>query len=367
MYRAHRIQTRLYTAFYLSCWMSSQTTFPIDAAQLTSVITEGIFYGIYLVTFFACIRDLLFCNSYDTFVIKPRKDIHFNMLVGAFCLLFFATLDIAAGIRLNLRVFLYLRGNTVDDFGDIAYWVNVLKMVTFVGQMITGDAILLYRCWVIYGKDFWVISAPAMMLAAELVCGCLEIYTESTFGSDMTFVVSKQFTPYIFSVVALTFSMNVIVTSLIIWRIRSIMNNTKKLFPSCTRRSPLENAGCIMLDSGVLYTGSTLIMLITYIFANNASYLVSDCLVQIIGITFNVIINRVGRGQATCTRVFDEKPRARLSGQSSLHPEKTFSQPLQFAANASFADSDIERFSESPTVYDQASTLTLPTKTHPAQ
>ncbi|KAJ3834152.1 hypothetical protein F5878DRAFT_545358, partial [Lentinula raphanica] len=233
--------------------------------------------GIYLVTFFACIRDLLFCNSYDTFVIKPRKDIHFNMLVGAFCLLFFATLDIAAGIRLNLRVFLYLRGNTVDDFGDIAYWVNVLKMVTFVGQMITGDAILLYRCWVIYGKDFWVISAPAMMLAAELVCGCLEIYTESTFGSDMTFVVSKQFAPYIFSVVALTFSMNVIVTSLIIWRIRSIMNNTKKLFPSCTRRSPLENAGCIMLDSGVLYTGSTLIMLITYIFANNASYLVSDC------------------------------------------------------------------------------------------
>lgn len=168
--------------------MASQPIFPIDEAQLTSVITEGIFYGlvlsqpvvvclkyrftlsditqwiilsfvhvhiwsynprttgINLVTFFACIHDLLISSyqnqSLHTIVLKPRKEIHINMLFGALCLLSFATLDLAAGIRLNLRVFLSLRGNTVEDFGDISYWVNVLKMVSFVGQIFTGDSIL---------------------------------------------------------------------------------------------------------------------------------------------------------------------------------------------------------------------------------
>ncbi|GAW05636.1 hypothetical protein LENED_007506 [Lentinula edodes] len=275
--------------------MASQPIFPIDEAQLTSVITEGIFYG-------------------------NQPQIHINMLFGALCLLSFATLDLAAGIRLNLRVFLSLRGNTVEDFGNISYWVNVLKMVSFVGQIFTGDSILLYRCWVIYGRNFWVIAAPATMLAAELVCGCFEIYTEFAFGSGTSLIVSKPFAPYIITVIVLTVFVNISVTSLMIWRIWSIIHDTQKLSPSRTRCGPLSGALCILLDSGLMYTSSALIMLVTYVVSNNASYLVSDCLVQIIGITFNLIIIRVGRGTATQPLVVSEKTLSmRVPEQHSLH------------------------------------------------
>ncbi|KAJ3864189.1 hypothetical protein EV359DRAFT_41563 [Lentinula novae-zelandiae] len=262
--------------------MASQPIFPIDEAQLTSVITEGIFYGL--------------SQSFSTIVLKPRKEIHINMLFGALCLLSFATLDLAAGIRLNLRVFLSLRGNTVEDFGNISYWVNVLKMVSFVGQIFTGDSILLYRCWVIYGRNYWVIAAPATMLAAELVCGCFEIYTEFAFGSGTSLIVSKPFAPYIITVIVLTVFVNISVTcelinfilpsntlvliryaALMIWRIWSIIHDTQKLSPSRTRCGPLSGALCILLDSGLMYTSSALIMLVTYVVSNNASYLVSDC------------------------------------------------------------------------------------------
>ncbi|KAJ4490956.1 hypothetical protein J3R30DRAFT_3278392 [Lentinula aciculospora] len=338
--------------------MSPQRTFPIDEAQLTSVITEGIFYG-----------------HVRTFVFKRRKDVHVHMIVAAICLSFFATLDLAAGIRLNLRVFLYLRGNTVDDFSDISYWVNVLKMVAFVGQVLTGDSILLYRCWVIYGRNYRVIAAPAIMLAAELICGCAEIYIESTFGTGMTLVVSKQFSPYIITVIVLTVCVNISVTcecrvalALIIWRIWSIINTTKKLFPSRTR-SPSSDALCILVDSGLMYTSSALIMLITYVMQNNASYLVSDCLVQIIGITFNLIIIRVGRGTATQPLAELEKTRSDVSERHSIYFSNSASQREHFDASASFNSFDTERLREGTELRldDDSGVLTPPPKTHSAR
>ncbi|KAJ3735992.1 hypothetical protein DFJ43DRAFT_1150788 [Lentinula guzmanii] len=370
--------------------MPTQTTFPVDEAQLMSVITEGIFYGefkifkinepqstdrnltaliytgIYLVTFFACIHDLLVSHGHDlSCVLKRRKDIHVKMIIGAICLLFFATLDLAAGIKLNLRVFLSLRGNTAEDFGDISYWVNVLKMVSFVGQLFTGDTILLYRCWVIYGRNCWVIAAPAIMLVAELICGCFEIYTESTFGPGRSLVVYKQFAPYIITVIVLTVCVNISVTSLIIWRIWSIISNAKKLFPSRTR-SPLSDAIRILLDSGLIYTSSALVMLITYIVSNNASYLVSDCLVQIIGITFNLIIIRVGRG--TATRSFDKmsKTPSQLPERRLLNFRETLPQSRTFDASSSspsLSDVEAERFHQR-TVVDDGVRITPLTKAH---
>ncbi|KAJ3711471.1 hypothetical protein DFJ43DRAFT_1161750 [Lentinula guzmanii] len=219
---------------------------------------------------------------------------------------------LAAGIKLNLRVFLSLRGNTAEDFGDISYWVNVLKMVSFVGQLFTGDTILLLSMLGDIWKNCWVIAAPAIMLVAELICGCFEIYTESTFGPGRSLVVYKQFAPYIITVIVLTVCVNISVTSLIIWRIWSIISNAKKLFPSRTR-SPLRcypYPARFWTDIYELSAGHA-----DHVYCVQQRELPGFRLLQIIGITFNLIIIRVGRG--TATRSFDK-----MSKTPSQLPER---------------------------------------------
>jgi hypothetical protein len=52
-----------------------------------------------------------------------------------------------------------------------------------------------------------------------------------------------------------------------------------------------------MIESGLIYTLSVIILFCVYITSNNAQFGVSDAVVQIIGITFNLIIIRVQDAQ----------------------------------------------------------------------
>ncbi|PSR70618.1 hypothetical protein PHLCEN_2v13506 [Hermanssonia centrifuga] len=52
----------------------------------------------------------------------------------------------------------------------------------------------------------------------------------------------------------------------------------------------------IILDSGLIYTLSVIIFFATSVAGSNAEYAVSDVIVQLIGITFNLIIVQVNTG-----------------------------------------------------------------------
>lgn len=50
----------------------------------------------------------------------------------------------AFGLRHNLDAFVYYTGpgGATAEFGDISYWVNVMKSADYVAQTAIGDAIL---------------------------------------------------------------------------------------------------------------------------------------------------------------------------------------------------------------------------------
>ncbi|PIL34435.1 hypothetical protein GSI_03210 [Ganoderma sinense ZZ0214-1] len=53
-----------------------------------------------------------------------------------------------------------------------------------------------------------------------------------------------------------------------------------------------------IIESGLMYTVSVVILVVVYLASNNAQYAVSDCIVQIIGIAFNLIIIRIDQGSS---------------------------------------------------------------------
>ncbi|KAF8622046.1 hypothetical protein AX15_007329 [Amanita polypyramis BW_CC] len=190
----------------------------------------------------------------------------------------FATVDVAFGLRHNIEAFVYFEGEATQYFEDISSWVNVMKMICYVGQTFVGDAILLYRCWVVYNRRWLVVIIQIIMWLGETACGIMAAYGEATLHhGGSAGLKTNDLLPWITSLLTLTLATNVITTSLIVYKI-------------CVMR--------VLIESGTFYTASVVLLFVVYMSSSNAELPVSDAIVQIIGITFNVIIVRGDRDES---------------------------------------------------------------------
>ncbi|TFK32631.1 hypothetical protein BDQ12DRAFT_616759, partial [Crucibulum laeve] len=259
--------------------------------------------GIYLVTFFSCLQVLLFENGRLKGLTATNK----TLLVAALLMFVFGTLDVALGLRHNLDAFVYTTGTPEEEFAHISYWVNVMKIVNYDAQTFIGDGILLYRCFIIYNRAWLIIILPALMWIGTAVCSVLAVYIEATLGTGV--LTESQLKPFITGTLSLTLAMNIITTDegdihsgLIIHRILLIQSNTVGRLTRTSGISPPSRVVKVLIECGAIYTVSVLILFGCYLSSNNAQLGVSDSIVQIIGITFNLIILNVGRGTATTSQ-----------------------------------------------------------------
>ncbi|KAF9449210.1 hypothetical protein P691DRAFT_799526 [Macrolepiota fuliginosa MF-IS2] len=261
-------------------------TFLIDAAQVVGLFMESVFYG--------CLRVLFMMDGR----LKPFARIHLKMVFAAVAMFVFASLDVAFHLRHNLEAFTVYEGDPVEEFSKVSNWINVVSMGCYVGQTFIGDSILLYRCWIIWSRKWWIVLAPAIFWLAGTTCGILTIYTEATLRNSDGLLNASKLIPFITSMLSLTLVTNLLTTSLMVYRIQTIRKRLKHKSNSTTY-TPLTNVMRLLIESGLLYTSSIVILFILYMSSNNGQYGVSDAIVQIIGITFNLIITRVDRGEAT--------------------------------------------------------------------
>jgi len=266
--------------------------FEITAAQIVALFMEAIFYGIYLVTFGSCMRVLLWKDGW----FKRLAAINKTMVTTALLMMVFATLDVGLGLRHNLDAFVYTNGGRTPaaEFAQISYWVNVMKFASYAAQTFIGDGILIYRCYVVYDRNPFVISFPVLTWLGTTACAVVATVTEASIGTGV--LNQFQLKPFITSMLTLTLATNVITTSLLIHRIWSIQSRTSR---RTTRDNPYSRLVTMLVECGMIYTSSILILFGCYLASNNAQLGVSDSVVQIIGITFNLLILNVDRGTVT--------------------------------------------------------------------
>ncbi|KAJ7931732.1 hypothetical protein B0H13DRAFT_2524736 [Mycena leptocephala] len=276
--------------------------FLIDSAQIVGLFMETLLYGVYLVTLGQCLHALLWSPAEHRF--RAKNKIHWPMLVAAILMFTFATLDVAFGLRHNLDAFVYYTGpgGAKEELENISYWVNVMKTADYVAQTCIGDAILIYRCYMVWGKKLWIIAPSFLLWLGGTTCGAILTYTFATLNKA-ALIDTASATPWVDSMIALTLSMNILTTSLIVYRIWTVDKQTCNMIATSStarsrRVSRLKSVMRILIDSAALYTVSVIIFVITYIAGSNANYGTSDNVVQIIGICFNMIIIRVNAREA---------------------------------------------------------------------
>ncbi|SJL11543.1 uncharacterized protein ARMOST_14947 [Armillaria ostoyae] len=248
------------------------------------------------------------------------------MVAASLWLLVFSTLYVACHLRFILDAFIYSNGEPIDTFQDMSHPVNVMLLVTFVAQTFMGDCILLYRCWVIYGRQWMVVICPVIMCIAEIGCGIAGVCIETSLGPDSS-ITNPSIFPLILTHLSLTLATNVITTSLIVHRIWTVHSAVRQVVPSI-KNNPLRNALVVVIESASVYTVSAVVLLVIYAIGSDACYVMTGTIVQIIGITFNLIIIRFARGTAvksmeetiTSLRVPPRRVGQRVAFQNSRRP-----------------------------------------------
>ncbi|KAI0277172.1 hypothetical protein BGY98DRAFT_981592 [Russula aff. rugulosa BPL654] len=127
---------------------------------------------------------------------------------------------------------------------------NILLSVT----NLIGELILIYRCWLLWSRNYWVIILPSLISVASLVCNIVVAYILLSVNPNSPLVSPSDLATY-----SLPLGTNVIVTSLIAARIwylspRKARNVGSAQFPTRTGQAAIE----IVVESGMLYLAAQL-------------------------------------------------------------------------------------------------------------
>ncbi|KAJ7749586.1 hypothetical protein DFH07DRAFT_828975 [Mycena maculata] len=268
--------------------------FPITEAQLVGSFLESVFWGFYLVTLVLCLRTLLFNANLE---FKRPNTLTWTMLSVTVLMGTFATVDVATGLLHNIQAFVLYKGagGAAQEFSNISDWVNIIRTVDTLVQTLLGDGMLIYRCWMVYGKSWRVVAFSILLWCGAAACTGMVLHIEGTLHSN-ALITSGSLQPLVTSFWLLTITLNLLTTGLLVFRIWKVdRQNARFAYQTASsqyRPSRLRKVMRIIIESGLMYTVVAFITFVTYIVNSNSSYGTSDVEVQIVGIAFNLIIIR---------------------------------------------------------------------------
>lgn len=279
----------------------------LNVARILGIILECIGYGAYLVT------SLSFLSSSHS-----RSLVSFNAAVKATVA---TVLFLIATTHLGLSCYQVTRALAIDSelnrdippslgLSDIQSWDNVMGSVLIVLQCTIGDAIPIYRCFVVYNRSWRVIAPSLILYVGGCVCTAYFIYLQSTLSIN-----NQLLAPVGTAFWAVTLIQNTLSTSLLIYRIWSVNHQFRST--GGVRSSPrtLDAIVKIIAASGFLYTLIAFVTFIAEACRSPAGYPLSDLAVVVVGIAFNLIVTR-------SAKIFEPEERVQNHSLSNITTSK---------------------------------------------
>ncbi|KAF7374543.1 hypothetical protein MSAN_00338900 [Mycena sanguinolenta] len=278
------------------------SVFPITEAQLTGLYFETLGYGIYLVTCCLCARTLFWIQQPERGGrLRRRSEIRW-WLVSVFSFLFVAsTFDDIIGLVHIILAFVKYKGpgGAKGELTNIHEWINIVRGFDQFCVMIVGDFVLIYRCFVVYGRRWPAIAVSFILCLAGIAMGIKVMQIEITTSNAAIAISSNAINPWESAFFAITAAQNVLTTSLLVWRIWRVERQNEKLrgsgnisLPAPIHQPQLRKVIRVIAESGLAYSTLVFVTFVVSVCGSNALYPVSDATLQATGITFNFIIIR---------------------------------------------------------------------------
>jgi len=203
-----------------------------------------------------------------------------------------ATLHISINFLRTLRGYVdysSVPGGPLVYLGNLAAWHQILKDTLYATQSILGDAVAVYRCWVLWNRNYKLIAFPFALLIVSTISGYTVSALLATLSPEDT-VFNSRLNSWITTFYAVAVVQNTITTSLIAYRLWSIERTSSNYRLGRGNFMPVLR---ILVESAALYLAAEIVLLAVYRSHSNAQYIMLDSISPIVGITFCAITIRV--------------------------------------------------------------------------
>ncbi|KAI0918347.1 hypothetical protein AcW1_009748 [Taiwanofungus camphoratus] len=257
-----------------------------DIAALIGFGCEAVLYGAYCILFLISLHVLIWR--------RRSRDLN-TPLLFANCMLFFSC---TAHFALEFNhYYTTLQATGVPNFANETkrlFGADILiSLIDFM-----GDMVLIYRCWLVWGKNYWVIILPFLTAVSGFAC-LMEVMHLLLSIDPSAPVAPAQVVPLGIAGYALPLCTNVLVTALIVVRIWYASLKIPDAGLSLGTRRTTRHAMSIVVESGALYLAVQLVFVVLFSIKHPAQAIVAVMAVQIYGIAPTLIIIRVGLGITT--------------------------------------------------------------------
>jgi len=260
-----------------------------DEAKLISIYVQSILYGAYTVLFVLTSWVLIYRRQRGRPALKSMIGISLVMFI-------LATMHISVNFTRIIQAFIIHRnepGGPGAYFNQLSSFTQLFGSTIYVAQTLVGDGVVLYRCYLVWGRKFAIIAFPCLLFVGSFATGIGILYSFARVVPNAPVFV-QQLQQWIISFFISTFATNVICTGLVAFRIWFI-NRQTIVFTGYSMRPIIF----LVVESGAVYSMTLLVLLILYKVQSWFQYVVLDAVSAIVGLVFSMIIIRIGLGITT--------------------------------------------------------------------
>ncbi|KAF8525607.1 hypothetical protein BU17DRAFT_83913 [Hysterangium stoloniferum] len=177
----------------------------------------------------------------------------------------------------------------LSDFSSLGH---LMRSGVLLMEILLGDIVLIYRCYVAWGGSLRVIVLPSVLILGSIASGGCLVYEFSTTSPQSNIFGLKELQASIITTQALVLGNNVLCTSLITWKLWSM----SRAMASRAQRQSLLAVAKIIAESGILTALTWLIWIILNALHQRAHVIVLNSLAPITGGAYCLIVSRVALG-----------------------------------------------------------------------
>lgn len=178
-------------------------------------------------------------------------------------------------------------GGPVAFFQDISQPTFVTKNLIYALQTMIGDGVVIYRCYVVW-QSVWVIILPSILWCGSSVAALVAPYYASrATGGD---IYTNRTAQWITALFVLTLSTNLISSGLLVYRIWTIERRVSANRATNGTMMPIVH---VVIDAAIIYSAALFTILICFVCADNAQFIMLDMIMPIISIAFCMVLIRL--------------------------------------------------------------------------
>ncbi|KAJ7055613.1 hypothetical protein C8F01DRAFT_1158737 [Mycena amicta] len=273
----------------------------LGKATFIALVIETFNVGVFTVLFGACLRFIL---------VKKTFDVN-SILTPTLCIIWVLTIAhwIVDIIRARIA-FIDNPGGAVLFLSNPAQPLEGAKIGLYSTITIFADFFMIYRCWMVWNRNIYVLALPVLSWIGTAVTGW--VGTAQIVRTQKGGIFFTNLVPWIVSFFSTSLATNVLCTFLIAFKILQSQIKLRRMGTNHASGRVIQ-ALIVFTESAALYSLSLIALLATYQLGINTSFIILDLTASIIGITFSSIILRLSMTKSEASKI-----RSQVSNNTSL-------------------------------------------------